>query len=102
MTSTLFCLNCDVQLVLDDQQCHEPHFLQELSGLKQQLQTANEQAKQLREDVEALNQKSTDLQADLTQAEQTHDALNQQLEVKLAAHMLCSSADTAVSQSLSH
>ena len=81
---------------------HEPCFLQELSGLKQQLQTANEQVKQLRQDVEALNQTSTDLQAGLTQAEQTHDALGQQLEVKLAAHMLNSSADTAVLQSLSH
>ena len=63
--------------------------------------------------MEALNQTSTDLQADLAQAEQIHgalhqqlevklDALNQQLEVKLIAHMLSSSADTAVLQSLSH
>ena len=54
---------------------------QEMSSLKQQVQTANEQISQLQEEVQALNQKSADLQAELAQAEQANDALNQQLEV---------------------
>ena len=54
-----------------------------MSALKQEVLTANEQVSQLRGEVQALNKKSADLQAELAHAEQAHDALNQELEVIL-------------------
>lgn len=60
-------------------------LLQEVTSLKEQLQTATNQVAQLRQDVQALDQKSTQLQAELTQAESAHDMMHQQLEVCLVA-----------------
>lgn len=61
-----------------------------MTSLREQLQTASDQVAQLTAEVQALNQKSTELQEDLAHAEHSQTLLHQQLEVRpSAAEVLC-------------